>query len=249
MKAKKSWIKNLSTPGNVEPQHRKGHEMKQRMSVLLLLLAVACGGSANTGSVTGAALSEGGQIVAVVKMDDGREVQAVMPAGSGGSVTLVGGQRVQLEPMPDSKLWRVVRTLDSEKAMAGSAPAAPFEVVVTSSTKQQEWAPDAVAGIVLTRGASFKLVDGAMSGFEAEPGYEIAVVSLEIAINAADASLPLDKAVGLDAAGTEYGNLGTPAPLGKGKGQRRQLGFAVPAGTVLAAVRLSNGYTVKLAGK
>ena len=88
-----------------------------------------------------------------------------------------------------------------------------------------------------------------MSGFEALPGYDIVVVSLEIAINAADAKLPMDKAVGLDVAGKEYSNLGEPAPLGKEKGQRRQFGFAVPAGTELAALRLSNGYTLKLAGK
>lgn len=222
--------------------------MKPRMVLLSLLLAVACGGSANTGSVTGAAL-EGGQVVAVVKMDDGREVQAVMPADSSGSVALVGGQRVQLEPIPDSKLWRVVRTLDSGKAQGGPSPAAPFEITVTSNTKQQQWAPEAGSGIAITRGVSLKLVDGAMSGFEAESGYDIAVVSLQIAMNAADASLPLDKAVALDAAGKEYGNLGTPAPLDRGRGQKRQFAFAVPAGTQLTALQLSNGYTIELAGK
>ena len=224
--------------------------MKRPVGLLLLVFAIACGGSARTGSVTGAALSDDGQIVAVVKMDDGREVQAVVPADSSGSVALVGGQRVQLEPMPNSKLWRVVRTLDKEKPQGGSSPAEPFEVVVKSNTKQQQWTPpDGITGIVLTKGASLKFLDSAMSGFEALPGYDIVVVSLEIAINAADAKLPMDKAVGLDVAGKEYSNLGEPAPLGKEKGQRRQFGFAVPAGTELAALRLSNGYTLKLAGK
>ena len=224
--------------------------MKQRVGLLLLVLAIACGGSAKTGSVTGATLSDDGQAVAVVKMDDGGEVHAVMPADSSGLVKLVGGQRVQVEPMPNSKLWRVVRTLGKEKPRGGSSSSEPFKVVVKSNTKEQQWAPpDGITSLVLTRGASAKLINGELSGFEAEPGYDIAVVSLEIAINAADANLPMDKAVGLDAAGKEYENLGTPAPLGKGKGQRRQFGFPVPAGTELVALRLSNGYTLKLAGK
>ena len=222
----------------------------KRSVVPLLLLLVACGGSARTGSVTGAALSEDGQVVAVVKMDDGREVQAVMPSDSGGSVTLVGGQRVEVEPVSNSKLWRVVRKLGEEKAQGGSSPAKPFEILVRSKTKQQQWTPPGgITTVTLTRGASFKLVNGTPSGFEADPGYDIAVVSLEIAINAPEASVPLDKAVGLDAAGKEYANLGDPSPLGKGKGQRREFGFAVPAGTELTALRLSSGHRITLAGK
>ena len=51
-----------------------------------------------------------------------------------------------------------------------------------------------------------------------------------------------------DAAGNEYPNLADAKPVGKGTGQRRQFGFAVPTGTELVTLRLSNGFTLDLSG-
>ena len=166
----------------------------KRIVLLVSALAMACGGSSNTGLVTGVDLSDG-QTVAVVTMDDGREVRAVMPE-SDGVTELVGGQRVQLERIPDSPFWRVVRTLESEERVGRSSSTEPFEVALLGKTRQQQWnPPDRAPGVVVARGVALKMIDFEFSGFEAEAGYEIVVVDLEIAINADDVTLPMDKAV------------------------------------------------------
>ena len=217
--------------------------MKQWIVIGLTTLAAACGGSTPTGSVTGATLADG-KIVAIVKMDDGREIRAEVPEDSGRPTALRGGQRVQVAQVPNSTLWRVVRTLDG----AASTSAKPFEVAVASNTRQPKWSPpDAITKMVLVKGVSSTFIGGDMQGFEAEPGYEIAVVRLDISMNVSDAALPMADAAALDAAGTEYKNLGDPKPLNLlEKGQRRELGFAVPVGTTLTTLRLANGYTLPL---
>jgi len=80
---------------------------------LLCALITACGSSRKTGTVTGAAIDEG-QVVSVVKLDDGTEVKAI-PMSESGMIQLVGGQRVEVEPDKGSKLWKVVRTLEANK--------------------------------------------------------------------------------------------------------------------------------------
>jgi hypothetical protein len=217
--------------------------MKRRIVIGLAAVAVACGGSEVTGSITGAVLADG-KIVATVKLDDGRDVRAEVPAASGRPTALTGGQRVQVEQVPNSTVWRIVRTLDA----AAPTPARPVEVTVASIARQSKWnPPDAITKMVLVRGVSSTFVNGSMQGFEAEPDYEIAIVALEIALNTTDGALPLDDLVALDAAGKEYQNLGEPKPLSLlTKGQRREFAFVVPAGTALVTLRFSNGYTQPL---
>lgn len=83
------------------------------LALLLCLLLTACGATKGTGTVTGAALVDG-QMVAVVKLDNGTEVNAI-PLAESGVVTLKGGQRVEVERTKDGKLWKVVRTLEAGK--------------------------------------------------------------------------------------------------------------------------------------
>jgi len=73
----------------------------------------ACGSSRKTGTVAGAAIEEG-QIVTVVKLEDGSEVKAI-PMSESGMIQLVGGKRVEVEPGKGSKLWKVVRILEANK--------------------------------------------------------------------------------------------------------------------------------------
>lgn len=83
------------------------------MVLLPCLLLTACGPSKGTGTVTGAALVDG-QMVAVVKLDNGTEVKAI-PLSESGVTTFKGGERVEVERTKDRKLWRVVRTLGPAK--------------------------------------------------------------------------------------------------------------------------------------
>ena len=80
---------------------------------MLCALITACGSSRKTGTVTGAAIDEG-QIVTVVKLEDGSEVKAI-PMSESGMIELVGGQKVEVEPGKGSKLWKVVRILEANK--------------------------------------------------------------------------------------------------------------------------------------
>ncbi len=80
---------------------------------LLCILITACGSSRKTGTVTGVALEEG-QVVAVVKLDDGTEVKAI-PMQQSGAAKVTGGEKVEVEPAKDSKLWKVVRVLETAK--------------------------------------------------------------------------------------------------------------------------------------
>ena len=80
---------------------------------MLCALITACGSSRRTGTVAGAAIEEG-QIVTVVKLDNGTEVKAI-PMTESRMVQLVGGQKVEVEPGKGSKLWKVVRILEANK--------------------------------------------------------------------------------------------------------------------------------------
>ena len=83
------------------------------VAFVLCTLMTACGSSRRTGTVAGAAIEEG-QIVTVVKLDNGTEVKAI-PMTESGMVQLVGGQKVEVEPGKGSKLWKVVRILEANK--------------------------------------------------------------------------------------------------------------------------------------
>ena len=80
---------------------------------MLGALITACGSSRRTGTVAVAAIEEG-QIVTVVKLDNGTEVKAI-PMSESGMVQLVGGQKVEVEPGKGSKLWKIVRILEANK--------------------------------------------------------------------------------------------------------------------------------------
>jgi len=51
----------------------------------------------------------------VVKLDDGTEVKAIWKEEQGHSETLKG-RRVEVEPAKDSKLWTVIRILDTDNS-------------------------------------------------------------------------------------------------------------------------------------
>ena len=96
------------------------------VTILLCILITACGPSIKRGTVlregtvTGVEISAQGESGAsrlelAVKLDDGTEVKAVW--WWWGKLEPIEGRRVEVEQQPseDSKLWRVIRTLELGK--------------------------------------------------------------------------------------------------------------------------------------
>jgi len=111
--------------------------MKKLLTVLCLILSItilSCDKNLTenkTGTVSGVAMTDEGQVVTVVKLDDGTEIKAVSMPDSG-MVTVTGGQRVEVEPpAKDSELWKVVRVLETAAVDSSSAE------VDSSSTMEQ----------------------------------------------------------------------------------------------------------------
>ena len=101
--------------------HGHGPSVSRRVLwvvVLLCLATAACHWSRKTGTVKGLVLIQGqNELLALVVLDDGKEVLAYpkiffRTEGGGGWKLAQAGQRVEVEPMKDSKYWRIVRALD-----------------------------------------------------------------------------------------------------------------------------------------
>jgi len=93
------------------------------VTILLCILITGCAPSIKTGTVltegrlTGIEMLEDGQlgrnaVELVVKLDDGTEVKAIWMEQ--GELEGMKGRRVEVEPGKDSKLWRVIRTLETD---------------------------------------------------------------------------------------------------------------------------------------
>ncbi|MGD0014427.1 MAG: hypothetical protein ABSD56_08400 [Bryobacteraceae bacterium] len=84
------------------------------LSLLLILVLVCCllpgcGSGRKTGTVTGIAIIDG-EVAVLVKLDDGSQVRAFRREFLTPEIT--GGQKVEVERLPNSKYWKVVRVLN-----------------------------------------------------------------------------------------------------------------------------------------
>jgi len=77
--------------------------------VLICCLLPGCGSGRKTGTVTGISIVDG-EIAVLVKLDDGAQVTALR--GESLTPKITGGQKVEVEPLPNSKYWKVVRVLN-----------------------------------------------------------------------------------------------------------------------------------------
>ena len=99
----------------------------------------------------------------------------------------------------------------------------------------------------MTKGVAMKMIGGSLNGFEAEPGYDIAVVKLSVNRMADGASASLDDVSAFDDKDKKYSSIvGQLPPLGREKTESREFAFAVPAGTALKKIELAKDVSVDL---
>jgi len=126
-------------------------------------------------------------------------------------------------------------------------PERNLEIKVVSVERVKQWKAPEGGSVRLTRGMSMKSIDGSISGFEAEPGYELAVVRLSINRMNEGGSVPVDEVSVYDDKGKKYSSIvGQLPPLGREKTESREFGFAVPAGAGLKKIELAKEVSVDL---
>ncbi|MEO8434034.1 MAG: hypothetical protein ABI596_04015 [Pyrinomonadaceae bacterium] len=134
----------------------------------------------------------------------------------------------------------------SSKAAAEQS-ARPFEITAEPIQRVKEWQPAGGGGITLTRGVSMKLLGGSITGLEAEPGFELAVIRLKVTRRSEGATLSLDNVSVYDDNDKKYPSaVGGLDPLGKEVNEIRQFAFAVPTGTILKKIELARDVAVDL---
>jgi hypothetical protein len=122
-----------------------------------------------------------------------------------------------------------------------------LDIKVAGVERVKQWKASQGGSVTLTKGVALKSINGSLSGFESDPGYEIAVVKLSVqrADNTAPQTVSEVKAV--DDKGTEFLSLvGDPFPLGKEKTENREFAFAVPTGTQLKKIQLAKDLSLDL---
>ena len=126
-------------------------------------------------------------------------------------------------------------------------PAKGFEIKAEAVRRVKQWQPAEGGSIVLTRGVSMKMVNGSLTGLEAEPGFELAVIRLSATRPAEGAILSLEDVSAYDDKGKKYPSAvgGLPA-LGKEANESREFAFAVPTGTLLKKIELAKDVSVDL---
>lgn len=130
---------------------------------------------------------------------------------------------------------------------APEQPARAFEIKAEPIHRVREWQPAGGGSITLTRGVAMKMIGGSLTGLEAEPGFELAVVRLKVTRRSEGAALPLDNVSVYDDKDKKYPSaVGGLAPLGKEVNETREFAFAVPTGTILKKLELAKEVSVDL---
>jgi len=91
--------------------------MKKIFLILIVLsLITACNssGKSGIGTIEGITMEKNGEIVVLVNLDNGDKVRAI-PLVKDGKVTVTGGQKVEVERMKKSKLWKIIRIVENEE--------------------------------------------------------------------------------------------------------------------------------------
>lgn len=126
-------------------------------------------------------------------------------------------------------------------------PGKSFDIKLVSVARVKEWQATEGGSVHLTKGVAMKMIGGSLNGFEAETGYEIAVVKLTVNRMADGASASLDDVSVVDDKDKKYSSIvGQLSPLGKEKTENREFAFAVPAGTALKKIELAKDVSVDL---
>jgi len=130
---------------------------------------------------------------------------------------------------------------------AAEQPVKGFEIRAEAVRRVKQWQPAEGGSITLTRGVSMKMTDGSLTGLEAEPGFELAVIRLSVTRLAEGANLALDDVSVYDDKGKKYVSAvgGLPA-LGKEANESREFAFAVPIGTPLKKIELAKDLSIDL---
>lgn len=124
-----------------------------------------------------------------------------------------------------------------------SQAAKKLEFKVVSVNRVSEWeAPSEMEGLTLTRGVSVTAVGGNISKFQAEPGYEIAVVKVNMT-GGPQSSVPLENVSVSDDKGKKYSSVATQSTL---KNENTAFGFAVPVKTALTKIELNQTVSLDL---
>jgi hypothetical protein len=92
-----------------------------------------------------------------------------------------------------------------------------------------------------------KMINGNITQFEADPGYELAVIRVDVKRLADNASAPLDSVNVEDTGGTKVPSLtNKPKPLGGSASETREFAFAVKKGTALKKIELTKSLSADL---
>ena len=131
---------------------------------------------------------------------------------------------------------------------AAPEPAArAFEIKAEPIQRVKQWQPAEGGSIMLTRGVAMKMIDGSLTGLEAEPGFELAVIRLNVVRRSEGATLLLDNVSAYDDKDKKYASaVGGLAPIGRDVNEARELAFAVPTGTILIKIELAKDVSVDL---
>lgn len=131
-----------------------------------------------------------------------------------------------------------------------SKPSGPgFEISATITSRVNQWKPDTseISGITLTKGATMKMINGNIAQFEAEPGYELALVRVDAKRSADNATARLETVSVEDTSGKKIPSLtNKPKPLGGSVSETREFAFAVPKGTALKKIQLTESLSAEL---
>ena len=126
-------------------------------------------------------------------------------------------------------------------------PAKGFEIKAEAVRRVKQWRPAEGGSIMLTRGVSMKMIDGSLTGLEAEAGFELAVVRLNVTRLVEGATLSLDDVSAYDDKGKKYpSSVGGLPALGKEANESREFAFAVPIRTPLKQIQLAKDISVEL---
>ena len=133
------------------------------------------------------------------------------------------------------------QTQPTQSQASQSSKNAEFKVV--SVTRVSEWeAPNEMEGLTLTKGVSVTAVGGDFSKFQAEPGYEIAVVKVNMT-GGAQSTVPLENVSVSDEKGKQYSSVATQSTL---KNENTEFGFALPVKTALTKIELNKTVSLDL---
>jgi len=136
---------------------------------------------------------------------------------------------------------------DVQPAKATDQSGKAFDIKADPIRRVRQWQPTEGGSIMLTRGVSMKMINGSMTGLEAEPDFELAVIKLNVTRLSDGASLSLDDVSAYDDKGKKFPSAvgGLPA-LGKEASESREFAFAVPAGALLKKIELTKDVSIDL---